>query len=225
MPYEPMSRNEQPIRLFKSSFLEFFTHVHPVVVLIIWLPVALYHLALAVSALPVSGLTPLHLVIGFLIGAVVWSLTEYTVHRFIFHFEPKSPPPWLERMIFLFHGIHHAQPWDKTRLVMPPAVSVPLALLFYFLFSRIAGGLMGAPQWVDVLFSGFVVGYVAYDMIHYATHHLPMKWGVLKWLKKHHMLHHYKTPNERYGVSSPAWDVVFGTYPDDEGMQSQVAES
>jgi sterol desaturase/sphingolipid hydroxylase (fatty acid hydroxylase superfamily) len=220
-----MSRNEQPIRLFKSDILEFFTHVHPAVVLIIWLPVALYHLALAVSTLPASGLTPLHLVAGFVVGVVVWSLTEYTVHRFIFHFEPKNPPPWLERMIFLFHGIHHAQPWDKTRLVMPPAVSVPLALLFYFLFSRIVGGVMSAPQWVDVLFSGFVVGYVAYDMIHYATHHLPLKWGALKWLKKHHMLHHYKTPNERYGVSSPAWDVVFGTYPDDQGMQGQVAES
>ncbi len=225
MPYEPMGRNEQPIRLFKTDFLEFFTHVHPALVLIIWVPVALYHLAQAISALPASGLTPLHLVAGFFIGVVVWSLTEYTVHRFIFHFEPKNPPPWLERMIFLFHGIHHAQPWDKTRLVMPPAVSVPLALLFYFLFSRIVGGVMSAPHWVDVLFSGFVVGYGAYDMIHYATHHLPMKWGVLKWLKKHHMLHHYKTPNERYGVSSPAWDVVFGTFPDDEGMQSQVAGS
>jgi sterol desaturase/sphingolipid hydroxylase (fatty acid hydroxylase superfamily) len=59
------------------------------------------------------------------------------------------------------------------------------------------------------------VGYVAYDMIHYATHHFPMRWGVLKALKRYHMLHHYKTPNERFGVSSPTWDAVFGTLPDD----------
>lgn len=224
MPYEPMSRTEQPIRLFKSDVLEFFTHVHPALVPIIWLPVALYHLALAVSERPASGLAPLHLVAGFAIGLVVWSLTEYVVHRFVFHFEPKDPPPWVDRLIFLFHGIHHAQPWDPTRLVMPPAASVPLALLFYWLFRQVVGGWLGAPQWVNVLFSGFVVGYLIYDMLHYATHHLPMKWGPLKIIKKYHMLHHYKTPNERYGVSSPAWDVVFGTYPDD-GAPSQVVPS
>ena len=215
MPYEPMSRDEAPIRLFKSDVLEFFTHVHPAVVLIIWLPVMGYHLVLAIAAMRVSGLSAPQLALGFVIGAVVWSFTEYTVHRFVFHFEPKNPPPWVERLIFLFHGIHHAQPWDKTRLVMPPAVSAPMALLFYFLFSRVVGGLIGAPQWNDVLFSGFVAGYVTYDMLHYATHHLPMKSGVLKWIKKYHMLHHYKTPNERYGVSSPAWDVVFRTMPEE----------
>ncbi len=220
MPYEPMSRDEAPIRLFKSNLFEFFTHVHPVVVLMIWLPVMLYHLALAISGLPASGLTPPYLALGFAIGVIVWSFTEYTVHRFIFHFEPAKPPPWLERLIFLFHGIHHAQPWDKTRLVMPPAVSVPLALLFYWLFRQVVGGWLGAPQWVDVLFSGFSAGYVTYDMLHYATHHLPMKWGPLKLLKKYHMLHHYKTPNERYGVSSPAWDVVFGTYPEEDASGS-----
>jgi sterol desaturase/sphingolipid hydroxylase (fatty acid hydroxylase superfamily) len=210
-----MSRTEQPIRLFKSNFLEFFTHVHPAVVLIIWVPVALYHLALAVSAMPVTGLLPGHILLGFAIGVVVWSFTEYVVHRFVFHFEPDNPPAWVERIIFLFHGIHHAQPWDKTRLVMPPAVSAPLALLFYWLFRQIVAGWIGAPQWVDVLFSGFVVGYIAYDMLHYATHHLPMKWGPLKLLKKYHMLHHYKTPTERFGVSSPTWDMLFGTYPED----------
>jgi sterol desaturase/sphingolipid hydroxylase (fatty acid hydroxylase superfamily) len=40
-----------------------------------------------------------------------------------------------------------------------------------------------------------------------------MRWGVLKYLKRHHMMHHFKTPQARYGVSSPVWDVVFGTKP------------
>jgi sterol desaturase/sphingolipid hydroxylase (fatty acid hydroxylase superfamily) len=50
-------------------------------------------------------------------------------------------------------------------------------------------------------------------MVHYATHHLAMKWGFLKFLKRYHLLHHYKTPDDRYGISSPIWDVVFGTRP------------
>ena len=213
MPYEPMSRNEAPIRLFKNDFLESLTHVHPIVVLIIWVPIALYHLLRAFSS---STLSFGQVLLGFTIGVVAWSFTEYTIHRFVFHFTPKNPPAWLERLIFLFHGIHHVQPWDKTRLVMPPAVSGPLALVFYGLISRLLTSVLGAPQWIDPVFAGFVGGYLTYDMLHYATHHLPMKWGPLKWIKKYHMLHHYKTPNERYGVSSPAWDFVFRTLPEAE---------
>ena len=60
---------------------------------------------------------------------------------------------------------------------------------------------------------GFMFGYLVYDLTHYATHHFPMRSGVLKALKRHHMQHHYKTPNLRYGVSSPFWDIVFRTLP------------
>ena len=59
--------------------------------------------------------------------------------------------------------------------------------------------------------AGLTVGYLAYDMIHYATHHLPMRWGVCRYLKRYHLKHHYKTPNQRFGVSSPLWDIVYGT--------------
>jgi sterol desaturase/sphingolipid hydroxylase (fatty acid hydroxylase superfamily) len=96
---------------------------------------------------------------------------------------------------------------------MPPAVSIPLSLVFYALFFWIVGGLLRAPAWVAPLYSGFGAGYLAYDLTHYATHHFPMRSGVLKYLKRYHMQHHYKTPDARYGVSSPLWDIVFGTKP------------
>ncbi|HEU5310976.1 MAG TPA: sterol desaturase family protein, partial [Candidatus Eisenbacteria bacterium] len=63
------------------------------------------------------------------------------------------------------------------------------------------------------LFAGLLTGYLVYDMTHYATHHLTMKWGFLKFLKRYHLLHHYKTPDDRFGISSPLWDFVFGTRP------------
>jgi sterol desaturase/sphingolipid hydroxylase (fatty acid hydroxylase superfamily) len=66
---------------------------------------------------------------------------------------------------------------------------------------------------VDPLFAGFILGYLAYDLIHYATHHFMMRKGALKFLKRYHMQHHYKTPDRRFGVSSPLWDMVFGTMP------------
>ncbi len=69
------------------------------------------------------------------------------------------------------------------------------------------------PLWVAPVFSGFILGYLVYDMLHYATHHLPMQGRVMKYLKRYHMLHHFKTPEQRYGVSSPLWDFVFRTDP------------
>ena len=212
MPYMPTNHSDVPIRLFKSNFLEAFTHIHPGVVLLIWLPIALWHLSRPIVS---SSLSVVQIIVAFANEIVVWTSTEYTMHRFVFHFEPKTNHPTVERLIFLFHGIHHVQPQIKTRLVMPPIVTAPLALVFYQLYAVVVGNWLAAPQWVDALFAGYIVGYVCYDMIHYATHHWPMRSGVLKALKRYHMLHHYKTPNERFGVSSPSWDVVFGTLPDD----------
>ena len=97
---------------------------------------------------------------------------------------------------------------------MPPVVSLPLAALFYGLFYLICA-LPRLPAWVGPLFFGFLIGYLAYDMIHYATHHFPMKREPFKFLRRYHMQHHFKTPDQRYGVSSPLWDAVFGTMPKD----------
>jgi dihydroceramide fatty acyl 2-hydroxylase len=196
-----------PIRLFKSDFLEFFTHIHPAVIVVIWLPVALLALVLPVVSLGFTIAVPL----GFLFGLFFWTFAEYTLHRFVFHFPPRTPA--LERATFLFHGIHHAQPQVKTRLVMPPVVTIPLAFLFYGLFYLVFTIILKAPGWTNAIFSGVIIGYLVYDLTHYATHHFPMRSGYLKFVKRYHMQHHYKTPNQRFGVSSPLWDWVFKTYP------------
>ena len=101
---------------------------------------------------------------------------------------------------------------------MPPAVSVPMAFIFYGLFYLIWDRLLGVPQWIAPSFAGFITGYLAYDMIHYATHHFPMRQRHLRFLKRYHMQHHFETPDPRFGVSSPLWDKVFGTMPA-EGFQ------
>ena len=201
------SRDSDSMRLFDSDFLEFFTHVTPVAVLVIWVPVAVLLLVSAVQGAPAGQLA--HIPLGIVLGLAIWTVSEYLLHRYLFHYEPTDPQ--MQKLFFLFHGVHHAQPQDKTRLVMPPAVSIPLALIFYGLFWLLLDQLLGAPQWVQPVMFGFLVGYLVYDMIHYATHHFPMRSRLAKYLKRHHMIHHYKEPDARYGVSSPIWDVVFGT--------------
>jgi len=204
--------DQTPIRLFKSDVLEWFTHVSPVAVVVIFLPVVLG--ALAYGAMQWFGYSWLLLPALFLAGLAIWTLTEYLVHRFFFHFEPQSV--WGKRLIFLFHGVHHVQPHVKTRLVMPPAVSIPGALLFYFAFAA-AFRALGAEALMWPTFAGFTLGYIAYDLLHYAEHHMPMKGPILKFLKRHHMEHHYKTPKARFGVSTSMWDEVFHTEPNAAG--------
>ena len=208
MAHVEISRSKEPIRLFKSDFLEFFTHIHPAVVVVIWVPVAVYFIATSIVR-RARFASPFYILLAFVIGLFIWTLAEYVLHRFVFHFRPRTP--WQERLSFLFHGVHHAQPRSKTRLVMPPAVSIPLALLFYGLYYLVVGVILGAAHWVAPLFSGFVTGYLAYDMLHYAMHHVPMRKGVWRWIRRNHMYHHTQTPDLRFGVSSPLWDVVFGT--------------
>ncbi len=93
--------------------------------------------------------------------------------RFAFHFRPRNA--WQERISFLMHGVHHAQPMEKTRLVMPPPVSIPLAGVFFGLFRLLFG-----PYWVAPLFSGLVTGYLIYDLTHYSLHHFHLPFAYQK---------------------------------------------
>lgn len=210
MSHVEIDRSKEPIRLFKSDFLEFFTHINPVVVLIIWLPVVAIFLVTAIVGRS-EGMSPIYIPGCFAAGLFIWTLAEYMLHRFVFHFRPRTP--WQKRASFLFHGVHHAQPMSKTRLVMPPAVSIPLASLFYGFFYLVLGVLLGVHHWVAPLFSGFIAGYLIYDMLHYSTHHFRLPLRAWQFIRQHHMRHHAQTPNMRFGVSSPLWDIVFGTMP------------
>ena len=213
MDHLPIDKSKNPasIRLFKSDFLEFFTHISPAVVTGFWLPIIALFLVYAVMTS--SGGFPAYIPFGIVIGLFLWTFAEYMLHRFVFHHKPTTPRQ--ERIFFLFHGIHHAQPNCKTRLVMPPVVSIPLSFIFYGALVLILGMALQAPHWIAPMFSGLIAGYLAYDLTHYATHHLPLKGRYGKYLKKYHMLHHFKTPDARYGVSSPLWDFVFRTAPAD----------
>lgn len=201
MPKLYTSNMDESARLFKSDFLEVFTHVHWSVPLIIYIPVVSYLLYLAIGA---PGLSMTSGALLFAGGIFVWTITEYLLHRFVFHYEPSSAVG--KYLHFMMHGVHHEYPNDSKRLVMPPSVSIPLATIFYFLFLLIVGSPYNIP-----FFAGFLVGYMLYDEIHYATHHAPLKNGVWQKLKHHHVLHHYHNPENGFGVSTPLWDYVFGT--------------
>lgn len=194
-----VSNKEETPRLFQSQFLEFFSRVSWYVPLVIYLPVVAYFIYRSLTLISWSNL-----ILFFIFGTFCWTFVEYVLHRYVFHYKPKTQ--FGERLIFIFHGVHHSYPRDPKRLVMPPSVSLPLAFVFYFLFETIFPNNFGMP-----FFAGFVVGYLIYDTTHYAIHHFAIKNKIFLKVKSHHMKHHYQNENLGFGVSSPMWDWIFGT--------------
>lgn len=199
-----------PLRLFRSDFLEHFTHTPVYTVPLFWVPVALLFALHGLRSWPADWAWqwfPLGIVLGFVL---VWTLVEYIMHRLVFHSKPRFR--FQEEMMFLIHGIHHVQPHTPTRLVVPITVSGPVGALFLWaikgLFAAIGAVHLGYP-----FMTGFIFGYVTYDVLHYTLHHVPVQHPWLKRLKRHHMEHHFKDSTTRFGVTSEAWDHVFGTQP------------
>ena len=196
-----VSNKDETVRMFENNILESMSKVHFSVPLYIYIPVILVFLYRAIFIFRSDFITIASMM---LMGVLVWSFTEYMLHRFVFHYRPTSKIG--EKIHFIFHGVHHDYPSDSKRLVMPPSVSVPLALLFYFLFHAIFGAAKVAS-----FMPGFLTGYLFYDMTHYAVHHFNMHSKFWLALKNHHMKHHYQNPDKGYGVSSPVWDKIIGT--------------
>lgn len=193
-----VSNSTESTRMFENPFLEALSKVHFTVPLIIFVPIISFLFYKGVVS-PEIGWGQIAL--WTLFGLLTWTVTEYLLHRFIFHYHPNSE--WGKKIHFIFHGVHHDYPRDRLRLVMPPSVSLPLATLFFFLFRAFIQG--------DVLypfFGAFLLGYLIYDMFHYAIHHLEVKGKLWNALKTHHLKHHYVNPDRGYGVSSPLWDII-----------------
>jgi len=191
----------ESIRIFKNPVLESFTHVHPIVPLLLWTPVILF---LFYRAYNIKELELLSIVWLSFSGILLWTFTEYFLHRVVFHWNAKSA--WGKYFVFLFHGLHHDDPQDPTRLVMPPVPAILIVSVLWMIFSAIF-----PIRFIDAIMASFLIGYLCYDYIHYATHHFAMTSTLGKYLRKYHLQHHYSGEKSKYGVSSPLWDYVFKT--------------
>lgn len=188
-------------RMFESDFIDMFSRIPWYVVPIIYVPMITGLFAFGVGGYRI-GLVEAGLL--FVAGFFVWTLTEYWLHRTVFHWVPKTS--WGPRMHFLLHGVHHDYVNDRMRLVMPPAASLALAAFFMPTYWLLLGPL-SLP-----FFAGKTAGYLTYDMVHYYTHHGKPRSAWMKRLRAHHMNHHHNKEGRKYGVSSTLWDHVFQTY-------------
>ena len=197
------------IQVFENEFLEkWFAQAHPITPGIWFGGFVAYGLYRGFVDFGWLGL-PI-----FFGGVMITTLIEYCLHRFLFHKEAHNQKERLDH--FILHGYHHEFPNDPMRLVLPPIGIWPVAALigiaFYFLF--------GPYFWT--VYGGTAAGYIAYDWTHYYTHHARPKSGLGKWIQRYHMLHHHDSPNHRYGITTPLWDLVFGTWLGTKKMVRQA---
>ena len=213
-----------PIRdiiMFDHWFLEMFSRAAWYVVPIGMLPWemhCIYHMMeLNFSYNPAA-------IIAMLIAGVCWwTFLEYTLHRFVFHGEEywmRHVPhtKYLYTIHFLLHGIHHSFPQDRFRLVFP---TVPAYVTCYLMIYLPLRPFVSDQYFYNLIF-GVLIGYQAYDLMHYFMHHSnPKEGSYLKMMKTYHMQHHYKFGSIGFGVSSKFWDLVFNSGISDDQSVSK----
>lgn len=147
-------------------------------------------------------------------GVAAWSPVEYLLHRYVLH----GLAPFSR-----WHDEHHRRP---TALIgSPTGLSLTL---FATLVAAPAWWVLG-PWPACALTFGLLTGYLAYGLLHHATHHaVPgfmrrSAWLARRrrWHAQHHQAHLVRQGGRlaapmgmaagHYGVSSALWDHAFGT--------------
>jgi len=196
-------KNRGTKQLFDNPVLEKLTRTHISVPLIIFFA---YAAGLLYWSITHTQQSPTTTIVMFFLGALVFTLVEYLVHRYVFHMETYTA--MRAKFQYTVHGVHHEFPKDKDRLAMPPLLSVTIATILLLLFRLVMG---------DFAFSflpGFLTGYAFYLSVHYMVHVYQPPKNFLKALWVNHGVHHYKNGEIVFGVSSPLWDYIFGTMRD-----------
>jgi 4-hydroxysphinganine ceramide fatty acyl 2-hydroxylase len=186
-------------RMFDQNFLEWFSHIHPASLVVVYVPASAFFVWQGLAA----GLSPAFSAVLFVAGMFAWTLIEYVIHRFSFHYTPRGRIGMF--YAYMIHGVHHAFPEDDRRWLVPPVISVAISAAIYFVLRWLL------PVTCPPAFAGGLIGYLLYDLGHYAMHRGPSRFEFFNQLRRRHMQHHYATPERWFGVSTPLWDYVFRT--------------
>ena len=142
----------------------------------------------------------------FLTGVLTWGLIEYGLHRLVFHFDAQSEKG--RELVYAMHLSHHAQPKALDDLFTSLRLSLPIALCY----CALAWAVTRSWQAMVYIFIGLIAGYFSYEFLHYRAHHHRPRFRLFRYLKKYHMLHHHQTAALHFGVTSPVFDYLFGTF-------------
>lgn len=117
---------DRPLRLFRHDSIEMLTKTPWWLLPAFWLPCIGWLLNHSIQSQP-SAAVGVHL----LAGLILWTIVEYTLHRWVFHMDTVGASTTLCTVHFVMHGLHHKVPFDPYRLVFPPVPAVLIASVFY----------------------------------------------------------------------------------------------
>jgi hypothetical protein len=160
-----------------------------------------------------TGLIEPHLAL-ILLGALLFYLSEYGMHRFAFH-APPLPWPWLRKLQHRLHYDHHVEPNRLDLLFLPIWFLVPNLAVATALVALV----FGMEPSLSALF-GMMLAILHYEWVHYVAH-IPYqpKTRFGRWLKQYHLRHHFISEKHWFGVSNPTLDHVFRTFREPGDVQ------
>jgi sterol desaturase/sphingolipid hydroxylase (fatty acid hydroxylase superfamily) len=140
---------------------------------------------------------------AFAAGLLLWTLIEYAIHGLLSH--------RLDTRVAQLHAAHHHDPHRvfTIRAWRPLAILWPAAML------------IGGWRPATALLTGALAGFVIYETIHYRIHFRVPRLRLERYLRTRHLLHHQRAPQGFFGVTSPLWDLIFGS----ESHRPTIAES
>jgi hypothetical protein len=141
-------------------------------------------------------------------GALVFFVSEYTTHRFMFHAPPQKNP-FILRLQHRLHYDHHITPGELGLLFLPIWFVLPVAALTFAIYYGVTRDLALSAA----LLLGSVLGLFWYEWVHYVAHiDLVPVTPFGRWIKKYHLWHHFKNEHMWFGVTNPSMDLVGRTY-------------
>jgi sterol desaturase/sphingolipid hydroxylase (fatty acid hydroxylase superfamily) len=144
----------------------------------------------------------------FVVGCFGWGFLEYVLHRFDGHGRRG-------RSLFSReHLQHHAVKDYFTPTWMKAIGTTPVVVVAAAFAAWLLGPLYGLS-----ISAGFVAAYVFYEVFHHTLHIWPPRTRYGRWARKHHFSHHFSSAKMNHGVTSPIWDLVFGTYLPDHKLR------
>lgn len=137
----------------------------------------------------------LTVILAIFCGLLVFSFVEYCFHRWLFH---TRIPLFSEG-----HRLHHENPagYNSLPFFLPPLIALGLTGLCMLVM----------PDSFALLLMGSVAfGYLVYGLGHFIIHHVRFRQPLLRrWAARHHI--HHCHINTNFGVTTPLWDILFGT--------------
>lgn len=141
---------------------------------------------------------------GVVAGGLLWGLFEYMFHRFAMH---QRRGKGIISRTHLEHHVEGSWRWEPIFL----ANWAGMTLLGVATWLPI-GWFIGGSRFGVALSIGWTVGFGLYEYAHMVAHVRPPRTRYGSWLRHHHFHHHFGHPVKNHGVTSPLWDLVFGTY-------------